>query len=148
MSLLLSFDPGKNTGLAIFDWDTGELKLRTEMSYDRLTEFLSDIPINVGAIVVEDYIIRPGVGNRGHARGEAMRVIGQLESVAYRIGCTLVKQRPEVRLLAAKWAGYSVRKGHMPDDISAWLHGIYYLRQQGKYATALEREHGRTHKPA
>lgn len=140
MSLLLAFDPGKSTGVAIFTWPTGELKIKTSMPYDKLTAFIADIPINVAAIVVEDYIIRPGVGNRGHARGEAMRVIGQLEAASYRLGCTLVKQRPEVRLIAAKWSGIKVPKGHMPDDMSAELHGIYYLRQQGKYTTALERE--------
>lgn len=140
MSLFLSFDPGKRTGVAVFDGETGDLKLKMIFEYPELTEFLSRVITPPIAIVVEDYIIRPGVGNRGHARGEAMRVIGQLEAASYRLGCPLIKQRPEVRLVAAKWAGYTVRKGHMPDDISAWLHGIYYLRQQGKYITALERK--------
>ena len=144
MSLLLSFDPGKRTGFAIFTWETGKLHSKTILEYDELTTVLITLtpkhPPQV--IVVEDYIIRPGAANRGHARGEAMRVIGQLEGVAARLGCSLIKQRPEIRLVAAKWAGYKVPRGHMPDDMSAELHGIYYLRQQGKYTTALERTRG------
>jgi hypothetical protein len=140
MSLLLAFDPGKRTGIAIFDFHTGELNSKFVCGYDELTTFVNCLSGNIAAIVVEDYIIRPGVGNRGHARGEAMRVIGQLEAASYRLSCRLVKQRPEVRLIAAKWSGTKVPKGHMPDDMSAELHGIYYLRQQGKYTTVLERE--------
>jgi len=144
MSLLLSFDPGKRTGIATFDFPTGTLKHKWISNYQDLTEWLASITRqnNVVAIVVEDYIIRPGAGNRGHARGEAMRVIGQLEATSYRLGCSLIKQRPEVRLVAAKWAGYKVPRGHMPDDVSAELHGIYYLRQQGRYTTVLERTRG------
>lgn len=140
MSLLLSFDPGKRTGIAVFDFEKGELKTKSILDYDEFATVLNSIFRAPHAIVVEDYIIRPGTGNRGHTRGEAMRVIGQLEAASHRIGCRLVKQRPEVRLVAAKWAGYQVPRGHMPDDTSAWLHGIYYLRQQGRYITALERK--------
>lgn len=141
MSLLLSFDPGVRTGFAIFDFDTGDFKIKGTYTYAALTETVAEfLTGHIAAIVVEDYIIRPGVGNRGHARGEAMRVIGQLEGVCARLSIPLIKQRPDVRLVAAKWAGYRVPRGHMPDDMSAELHGIYYLRQQGKYTTALERE--------
>lgn len=143
MSLLLSFDPGKRTGWAAFHWgDNGGCYAKGIFSYEELTDFVNMLSgqVRIEAIVVEDYIIRPGVGNRGHARGEAMRVIGQLEGVAARLGTRLIKQRPDVRSIAAKWAGVTVPRGHMPDDMSAELHGIYYLRQQGKYTTALERE--------
>lgn len=145
MSLLLSFDPGKRTGWAAFHFGNNDgCYAKGIFSYEELTDFVNMLSdqVRIEAIVVEDYIIRPGAGNRGHARGEAMRVIGQLEGAAARLGCSLIKQRPEVRLVAAKWAGYKVPRGHMPDDMSAELHGIYYLRQQGKYTTVLERTRG------
>lgn len=142
MSLLLSFDPGKRTGWAAFHYgDNNGCYAKGIFSYEELTDFVNMLSgqVRIEAIVVEDYVIRPGVGNRGHARGEAMRVIGQLEGMAARLGIKLIKQRPENRLIAAKWAGVTIPKSHMPDDMSAELHGIYYLRQQGKYTTALER---------
>lgn len=143
MSLLLAFDPGKRTGMAMFRFDTGEFLRKTWLPYDDLTITLANIETGiVSAIVAENYRQRPGVGQRGHTKGEAMKVIGQLESFAVRTKCPIILQEPQVRLIAAKWAGFQVKKSHMDDDVSAWLHGIYYLRQHGKYTTALERSRG------
>lgn len=144
MSLLLSFDPGKRTGLAIFNFETGEEEKRLVLTYGPLTEFLGELQPSsrIAVILVENYRQRPGVRQRGHTLGEAMRVIGQAESAAYRLGVPLIKQEPIILSIAAKWAGYKMPKGHIPDQDSAFLHGIYYLRQQGKYITALERTRG------
>jgi hypothetical protein len=51
-----------------------------------------------------------------------------------------VEQQPDARLMGAKYAQYVVRKGHMADDISAWLHGVFYLKQIGQLETVLERK--------
>ena len=51
-----------------------------------------------------------------------------------------VEQQPDARLMGAKYAQYVVSKGHMADDISAWLHGVFYLKQIGQLETALERK--------
>jgi hypothetical protein len=140
---ILAVDPGKRNGIAIFeDVKDGKLELNTIMTVDQLIEWTNNGPTYPGsvlsAIVVEDYIINGRVNNG--SRGEAIQVIGILRALAARLSIPFVRQPPENRLTAAKWAGEHVRKSHMPDDQSARLHGIFYLRGQGKYTTILERK--------
>ena len=142
MKYILAVDPGKRNGIALFeDVKDGALSINCIMTVDQLIEYVNndDFDSRLSAIVVEDYIIGPK-GNQG-SRGEAIQVIGILRAFAAKLRIPFIRQPPEKRLLAAKWAGEHVRKSHMPDDQSARLHGIYYLRSQGKYTTVLERQH-------
>ncbi|HSW91328.1 MAG TPA: hypothetical protein VLG09_01620 [Candidatus Saccharimonadales bacterium] len=141
MKYILAVDPGKRNGVAIFeDVKDGKLHYNAIHTVDELIDLTNQISSDfLSAIVVEDYIIN-GSRNNG-SRGEAIQVIGILRALAARLGIPFVKQPPEKRLIAAKWAGESVRKSHMPDDQSARLHGIFYLRGQGKYTTILERQY-------
>lgn len=139
MKYILAVDPGKRNGVAIFeDIKDGKLEINCILTVDQLIDTTNNFTRDISAIVVEDYIIN-GSKNNG-SRGEAIQVIGILRALSARLGVPFVRQPPENRLTAAKWAGEHVRKGHMPDDQSARLHGIFYLRRQGKYTTVLERK--------
>ena len=141
MKYVLAVDPGKRNGIALFeDIKDGQLKANLIMTVDQLIDYVNsdDFDSNLSVIVVEDYIIGPK-GNQG-SHGEAIQVIGILRAFAAKLSIPFVRQPPENRLIAAKWAGEHVRKSHMPDDQSARLHGIFYLRKQGKYTTILERK--------
>ena len=146
MKYILSVDPGKRNGVCIVeDRLGGQIVLNEIMHIDAMIAFLNSDWEPEGfktlsVIVVEDYIIN-GSKNNG-SRGEAIQVIGILRALAARLSIPFVRQPPEKRLLAAKWAGETVRKGHMPDDQSARLHAIFYLRQHGKFTTVLERQRG------
>lgn len=137
--LILAVDPGKRNGIALFrDELDGELVVNMVMSVDELITWLNTVENGLSAIVYEDFIIAPGK-NHG-SKGEAMQTIGILKMAANRLRIPITKQRPENRLTGAKWAGEKVPKGHMPDIQSARLHGIFYMRRQGKFTTVLERE--------
>ena len=139
MKYILAVDPGKRNGVAIFeDVKDGKLEINCVWTVDQLITATNQFNSDISVVVVEDYIIN-GKRNNG-SRGEAIQVIGILRALAARLSIPFVRQPPENRLTAAKWAGEHVRKGHMPDDQSARLHGIFYLRKQGKYTTILERK--------
>lgn len=139
MKYILAVDPGKHNGVAIFeDVKDGKLEINCVWTVDQLIDATNGFNSDISVIVVEDYIIGPK-GNQG-SRGEAIQVIGILRALASRLNVPLIRQQPEKRLIAAKWAGETIRKGHMPDDQSARLHGIYYLRVHGKFTTALEKQ--------
>lgn len=147
MKYILAVDPGKRNGVCIIeDTKGGQILLNNVKSVDDLIDWINDEPFGrhklyeLSVIVVEDYIIN-GSKNNG-SRGEAIQVLGILRALAARLSVPFVRQPPEKRLLAAKWAGETVRKGHMPDDQSARLHAIFYLRQHGKFTTVLERKRG------
>lgn len=137
--LILVVDPGKRNGIALFrDELDGKLEINTVMSVDEVIDWLNQISVGLSAIVCEDYIIAPGK-NSG-SKGEAMQVIGILKMTAARLRVPFILQRPEQRLMAAKWAGERIPRGHMPDKQSARLHGIFYMRRQKKFTTVLERQ--------
>lgn len=141
MKYILAVDPGKRNGVCIVeDVHNGKIILNNIQTVDELIKLTNEPQDELSAIVVEDYIIN-GSKNNG-SRGEAIQVIGILRALASRQNIPFIRQQPEKRLIAAKWAGESVRKGHMPDDQSARLHAIFYLRCNGKFTTVLERQRG------
>lgn len=135
---ILFADPGKRTGIALINDElNGTIVVNKIMLFDELVDWAETLD-NLSVVGFEDYIIGPK-GNQG-SRGDAIQVIGYLKSFARRRNVKVVAQAPEKRLIAAKWAGERIPRGHMPDDQSARLHAIFYLRQQGKFTTKLERE--------
>lgn len=144
--VLIAIDPGgKRNGLATFTMTENASALNSQviLSYNNMLAYLDSLTKEncIAHIVIEDFIIRPGK-NHG-SRGETIKIIANAESTARRLGINITKQRPENRLIGAKWSGTTVPKSHMPDDMSAYLHGIFWLRQYGKYTTKLERITGR-----
>lgn len=140
MSELWAIDPGKHCGLSVFDWVSGthlkSIKLEDYVLLNMLTQ-----EANIGrieCIVIEDFISRGGI-TRG-SRNEASQIIGAVKLSARGNSISVIRQEPGVRTTAAKWAGVRVPKGHMPDEMSSYLHGVYYLRKQGKFKTVLERK--------
>lgn len=134
---LLAIDPGKHNGLARWNWETAELTHNWELEYDAMCKFLDNLKWDLHAIVIEDYII-DGRKNHG-SRGDTIKIIALAESAGRRLKIPVIRQQPALRMQAAKWAEIKVPKGHMPDTMSAMLHGIVYLRRQGKYVTPLEK---------
>jgi hypothetical protein len=140
---LLAIDPGgKRNGLARWNWATGESTHRWVLNYPDMQMFLDKLatwPLH--AIVIEDYIIRPGK-NHG-SRGETIKIIGLTEAVGRRLNVPVIKQQPQDMYMAKLWEE-DHSKGHVKDELSAFYHGNFYLRKFGKYKTKLERDHSGT----
>lgn len=138
MKELWAIDPGKHNGLARFVAETGKLNECVALEYEDLERRLRDIERGtVSRFVVEEFISR-GAITKG-SRNEASKVIGIVDFIARGLGIPVTKQRPGDRLIAAKWTQLKIPKGHMPDDMSAYLHGCFYLIKNNIKPTALER---------
>jgi hypothetical protein len=138
---LLAIDPGKRIGWCFFgsdgieidrgvtDWDGLFDNLQTWD--DELILVRGPVTFKIDHLVVEDYIGRPGAKNGGQ-HFDASEVIGALRIIAESADVKLVRQRAvDVLKVAALHAGYTLPKGHLPDQDSAYLHGYYRLEQLG-----------------
>jgi len=145
---LLAIDPGKRTGWALFTQD-GELVRKGVLALDELsaTMYARDDNLmgdewfcfndwRIDHVVIENYVNDPGTPQGGQ-ENPAAEVIGAVCYVAKRTGVPVVRQRAADMHHAMKFVGYeepktrSGRKKHVPDEDSAYLHGVYYLVGRG-----------------
>lgn len=140
--MFISVDPGKNVGVATFNSD-GTDRIKKSMSIEAFREFLSmvySIPdLNNLTFIMEDFKLRhdKAIDQTGSDM-PASRCIGAVEQIVTMMGdrATIELQRPGILSGALKWAGYAhlANKGHryhVPDEISAYAHGCYYLINAG-----------------
>jgi hypothetical protein len=150
--LLLAVDPGAgktaSIGVATFVLATGELKSLGKMSFDEFDAYLLNLdPKTIGQVVYEMYAIR-----RQHAMAhigsevEVVRSVGLVVAFANRNNIPCVKQPSSILGVAPQWFGVKIprakngKKQHVPDEISAMLHGMYWLKGKGIIKTKLEEE--------
>jgi len=135
---VVAFDPGKNTGISYWNWETGEHLRSIRTLGLELTQ------LYVGSIVkgpIKWMIIEKYIPNQQVKRadlGEALQVIGMVKGAGAAHNIPVVEQMPADRLIAAKWAEVRIPRGHMPDDLSAYLHGYYFMRTRQRIQTPLE----------
>jgi hypothetical protein len=120
----------------------GRIIEREVLSFDDFANriYTAELP-GLVAIVFEDYRI---FSHRALAQSgssvEAAQVIGVLRGNAAHRKVRLIAQQPGEYRTGAKFVQYKLGKGHCPDDISAWLHGVVYLKSINQLTTALERK--------
>ena len=155
--MIIAWDPGeKNIGCAMFSYDEKERKanLLFKRILDRanmygvleLAEKMLAGNENVKhTFVIENFRIDPNnVANRNVGRGgrssamfqwsevETAQVIGTLRYAAHRMNQSdVVMQEPTILAMGRKWCDFKVPKGHIPDDISAYIHGLHYMIKFG-----------------
>lgn len=146
---ILAIDPGKRIGYALFTdageeiergvvqfddwfknfWSDGLFRL-----YDSALEFKEDHDIY--QLVIEGYRHDPRVGQGGSLH-EASQIIGSVKMMAALARVPLEVQFSRILPVAQIIAGYKPpvtktgNKKHLPDEDSAYLHGMYWLRAQG-----------------
>lgn len=128
--ILLSVDPGDHVGYALWeDWECYEngvmyrgdfLQTIADGHFDGVTD-----------IVAEDFrLFKKRAAQQVGSRMPASYVLGALELFARQKGLWLTKQEPSILSTAALHAGIKMPAGHCPDDLSAYLHGGYYLESK------------------
>lgn len=128
----ISFDPGKTTGIAL--WNEKGATLGTfEYSIPRVEKFLqNEIPPTVKVLIVEEYRLYGSLAlAQTGSKLETVQVIGMIKLAGSWLKIPVVEQRSDIKINTAKWAGIKVPKGHMPDWMAAFLHGYHYLHQKG-----------------
>lgn len=141
---ILAVDPGStNVGYAVYEHEGKQtestLVRQGIVHFDSLVDFLKEMSY-ITHLVYERYRIRPGGRQNIGTDGKVMQAIGKLDMWAASLGIPASTQEPSILPIAAKIVGRTLPKGHLRDDISAELHGAYWLRQRNWYVSALERE--------
>lgn len=143
---LLAVDPGRSVkpsiGYALFNPDGVELIERGALTWDGFFDelslvnparpygFLRFFGFTVGEVVVEDFVNTPK--SRGGQHNGTSECIGAIE-ILCRKTSTPFKRQPNTILPVAKLlAGYEQTLQHLPDEDSAYLHGIYRLVELGQ----------------
>ena len=132
----LSFDPGKSTGVAYWD-DKGVCYRVLEVSFEELIDVFQEITSLIKkqnrapiGIIYERFQLWKGRNQEGD-RLITVQVIGAIKTFAKMNETLIAENKQQDRLIAAKWSGSKVPKGHMPNWQSAYLHGYYYLHKIG-----------------
>lgn len=148
---VLSIDPGKRIGYALFT-DEGEDIERGVIQFDdwfvtgdgpvQLWGVATGVRLRfedrgVTQLVVEGFRHDPLV-QQGGSLHWASQVEGAVKMLAALTGTPIAVQYAGTALPVAKlFTGYvdpttkTGNKKHLPDEDSAWLHGMYWLRSQG-----------------
>lgn len=62
---------------------------------------------------------------------KTIRVIGAAEFFAQRVKAEFVIQEPAVLGMGRKWCDFPITTKHIPDDISAYIHGAHFMMKSG-----------------
>lgn len=126
----IAFDPGKRTGVCAWK-DPAQspvlLSVMEESERDRLISFLRLQPPKI--LIYEPYAVFNNVYDHQGDEVYTAQVIGQLLSLCREKAIEAVKVSPELKKIAARQAGVPIPRGHMPDQLSAFLLGYYHLRK-------------------
>ncbi len=125
----VAIDPGKRIGFMEFTSEGVPYWPGFTFNFEELQDYLDNIQ-DPKIIIVEDYVINPHV-KQGGSRGDAMQVIGYLKAWCRKRNIKLALQKNTVLSIAFMWSGVKKPKGHLPDVLSAYLHGYYYLHKNG-----------------
>lgn len=141
--MFISIDPGKNNGVASFSDEGQDIKKKV-MQEEEFLHFLQMLLVIKGdgknhiTFILEDFKLRQDKAiDQTGSDMPSSRMIGAVQFADRILGdqSDIVYQRPGILNSALKWAGYSdlANKGrgyHVPDDIAAYSHGVYYLITQ------------------
>lgn len=139
---LLSLDPGKTTGWAVFGNDAkvveyGQADMNAVLDLDKLI-----VEYTLSHIVYEDFkLFRHKALKQVGSRFEASQVIGMAKSWARKYECVLVSQPSDIKPIAQKWSQVEPPSNHsLSHGIDAYNHGFYWLVRAGLRKTYLEEE--------
>lgn len=124
--------------MGIARWsDEGKIIFNEILSFEDYIDYLKKIANHTwllgGKIVIEDWSLRQGKGQKMiGSRFLSPQCIGAAELLAAITGAELIKQSPQILRVAAMHFGVPIpAKGHLNDAISAKLHGLYFLENEG-----------------
>ena len=134
----IAIDPGKTPGCAVFNIEGIVLNFWQFKDEDELLDWLENPSVNPEVLIVEAFRNRPGVGNEWSKGENTTQQVGAIKRAARKKKIPVIEQEPSPCLaMGLRFIGvyhkYYPRKGkkkHVPNPISAFAHGTYYLRKE------------------
>lgn len=129
--VLIAFDPGKVTGVAVFK--DGKVEELLQVPLDKFPKFLERLrdDYQSGHIVYlfENFkLFSWKAKQQSGSSMEASQVIGMIKMSAAMIGADIEEQSPQVKSVAQKWSKIVPPKNHdNSHQVDAYNHGFYWL---------------------
>lgn len=128
--LILAVDPGEHIGLACYD-DAGVLHWDAIMDLTQFIDWSLRSEGKYSVVVIESYRGRPGkMAMQTGSKFAASQAVGAARMFAASKKAKVVMQEPSILNIAAMHEGIKTMS-HYPDNISAKLHGRWYLESVG-----------------
>jgi hypothetical protein len=139
----LAFDPGEMVGWAHFN-EEGKVVSAGQVTWIDLTDWLETQNASlIKKVVIEEYKVfhhkaKAHIGSKI----ETVQTIGMIKAWCIRNKVSYVEQPASILNIAEKWTQIKMPSNHAySHQISATLHGYYWLIKEGLSKTALEFEH-------
>ena len=141
---IIAFDPGDTTGVAIFN-EKGQLLGLNQLPLEGdkgLIKWSARYERPVGVIIFETWVtFRQKAQAQTGSKQKAAQAIGAIKTMAVLKNATLIEQKPDIMKIATKWSGVKLPSDHSQShQYAAYLHGFFWLHQQGMINTKLENE--------
>lgn len=116
-----------------------------EEQLDKYLDYLTNThkESKIEHIIIEEYRIFNDKFNHQGDKVYTAQVIGMLKRFARTLNIPYTEQPARVRSVSALWSGAKVPRGHMPDWMSAYLHGYYWLHKNGFIPPRVLEENGK-----
>lgn len=145
--MIYAFDPGDTTGIAVFNEDSQVVEL-TSIPFEHSAKYPEGETLidwlarqkEVGTVIYESFIVyRKSAPRMAGSKMKASQAIGAIKLWAKGHGAELVEQPANILSTAQKLTQVKrpTVKAHT-HSVEAFLHGAYWLIQQGRMQTALE----------
>lgn len=124
--MIISFDPGETTGVAIGD-SKGELISMKQYSWNEFPHYLNTIQ-KAELFLVEEFRIRPDKAmSFSFSDMKTIQAIGMIRLRAYQLGTPTTYQRPLDKSMGYRWAGTSAPKAHsISHQVDAYAHLVFH----------------------
>lgn len=137
----LSIDPGNNTGWALFNekgdpTESGEIK-----GHDKFMDWLEEVDPKPDIIIFEVYTIDNRQFNHQGSNVPTLQLIGMIKRYASKNKIKLVESRRVNLKIGLRFMGVKYPPGeHVPDQVSALAHGVFYLTKHNIRKSRLEKK--------
>lgn len=137
----LAIDPGNNTGWASFKRNGEVLDFSVITGHDDFLDWLEEQFPFPQVIIIEDYRVRPQGNINTFSRVPTIQLIGAISRIARKKKSKVVLQPSSILPIGLKFIGAKYDKAHVPDQISALAHGVYYLQKNNIRPPTVERDY-------
>jgi len=131
--MIVSVDPGDSVGVALWS-EQGAILENWKVDRGGFSYWLRHEKRPISRIIAEDFHLDHRAGKQTGSNVPAALVLGGIEMYAAIHDIPITRQENRILRITAMHANVMLPKGHIPDDVAAFLHGFRYFIEAGVLA--------------